>query len=63
VGIFELLHVTESIKSQIVSKAPAHTIRESARQEGMRTLREDGLAKALSGVTTLEEVVRVTQLE
>ena len=69
VGIFELLLVTEPIKELIVARAPAHTIRDAARkapsagQAGMRTLRDDGLAKALAGVTTIEEVLRVTQLE
>ena len=63
IGIFELLPMTDAIKALVGSKAPAHAIRAAARQAGMRTLREDGLAKALAGVTTLEEVLRVTQLE
>ena len=62
-GIFELLPMTEAVKNLIVSKAPAHLIRETVRQAGMRTLREDGLAKALAGMTAAEEVLRVTQLE
>jgi len=62
-GIFELLPVTQSIKDLVTAKAPAHEIREAARQAGMRTLREDGFAKVLAGLTTLEEVLRVTQLE
>ncbi|MBI2885170.1 MAG: Flp pilus assembly complex ATPase component TadA [Candidatus Omnitrophica bacterium] len=63
IGIFELLRVTEEIKNAIVAKQPAYVIREAARRGGMRTLREDGLAKVRAGVTTLEEVLRVTQLE
>ncbi len=68
IGIYELLPMTEAIKGLVVAKAPAHAIRDAARKAagksaGMRTLREDGLAKALAGVTTIEEVVRVTQLE
>ena len=62
-GIFELLPVTQAIKDLVVAKAPAHEIREAARSAGMRTLREDGFVKALAGVTTIEEVLRVTQLE
>ena len=63
IGIFELLQMSDALKSLIASKAPAHAIREAARQAGMRTLREDGMSKAAVGVTTLEEVLRVTQLE
>ncbi len=63
VGIFELLRVTEEIKNAIVTKQPAYLIREVARRGGMRTLREDGLAKVRAGLTTMEEVLRVTQLE
>jgi type II secretory ATPase GspE/PulE/Tfp pilus assembly ATPase PilB-like protein len=63
VGIFELLLMTDAVKALIVARTPAHQIRETARAAGMRTLREDGLAKALAGVTSIEEVLRVTQLE
>ncbi|MBI3010896.1 MAG: type II/IV secretion system protein [Candidatus Omnitrophica bacterium] len=63
IGIFELLPVTEAIKDLLVAKTPDHEIREAARKAGMRTLREDGFVKALAGVTTVEEVLRVTQLE
>jgi type II secretory ATPase GspE/PulE/Tfp pilus assembly ATPase PilB-like protein len=64
-GIFELLPMTEAIKNQVVAKASAHVLRDTARrgEGGMRTLREDGLIKAKAGVTTVEEVLRVTQLE
>ena len=63
VGIFELLPMTDQVKELVVAKAPAHAVRDTARKAGMRTLREDGLAKALAGVTTVEEVLRATQLE
>ncbi len=63
VGIFELLAMTEIVKEQIVARAPAHAIRRSSLDAGLRTLRDDGLAKARQGVTTVEEVLRVTQLE
>ena len=75
VGIYELLLMTEAIKGLVVTKAPAHAIREAAQrapsgqtglpagQAGLRSLREDGVAKALAGITTIEEVLRVTQLE
>ena len=63
IGIFELLQMTEAIKDLVISKAPDHELREIARQHGMRTLREDGFAKVLTGVTTAEEGLRATQLE
>jgi len=63
VGIYELLEMSEAMKDLVVARAPAHTIKEAARKAGMRTLQEDGIAKALAGITTLEEVLRVTQLQ
>ena len=61
VAIFELLILNDEICELIYKKVSSNIIRERARQCGMRTLREDGLAKVFRGVTTLEEVVRVTQ--
>jgi type II secretory ATPase GspE/PulE/Tfp pilus assembly ATPase PilB-like protein len=63
VGVYELLPMMETVKNLVVTKAAAHAIRDVARQSGMRTLREDGIAKALAGITTVEEVLRVTHLE
>jgi general secretion pathway protein E len=60
-GIFELLIVDEPIRQIISLKADAMRIRNAAVSQGMRTLRADGLEKALQGVTTVEEVLRVTQ--
>ncbi|MDD3926763.1 MAG: ATPase, T2SS/T4P/T4SS family, partial [bacterium] len=60
-GIFELLILEENIRSLILEHAPAGVIREAACAAGMRTLYQDGLMKVRQGVTTLEEVVRVTQ--
>ena len=47
----------------IIRQAPAGSIKEYAVARGMRTLRDDGLAKAAAGLTSLEEVLRVTQEE
>ena len=60
IGIAEVLLLTSAIRDLILSKAQEHTIKQKARAEGMRTLREDGLSQALKGVTTLEEILRVT---
>jgi type II secretory ATPase GspE/PulE/Tfp pilus assembly ATPase PilB-like protein len=61
VGIFEFMELDEGMKRAIVARADANTLRNAARERGMRTLREDGWLKVDSGQTTLEEVVRVTQ--
>ena len=62
-GIFELLAVNDEIKRLIMEKKPAHLIKKSATASGMKTLRLDGAGKVLEGVTTVEEVLRVTQEE
>ncbi|MFH0925497.1 MAG: type II secretion system ATPase GspE [bacterium] len=62
-GIFELLIITEEIKSLILRKATASQIKQLAVQKGMVSLREDGWAKVKAGKTSLDEVLRVTQEE
>ena len=59
-GIFELLMVSDSIRDLIITNAPTVIIREKAREQGMRTLREEGILKIYDGVTTIEEVARET---
>ena len=59
-GIYEVLPITEAIKKNIVPEANSETIREVARREGMITMRENAVQKLLEGVTTYEEVLRVT---
>lgn len=59
-GIFEILEVTESIRELIAAGEPSGVIRERAIQQGMRTLREDGLRSIFTGVTSVEEVIRYT---
>jgi type II secretory ATPase GspE/PulE/Tfp pilus assembly ATPase PilB-like protein len=61
IGIYELLVVSEEIKKLVNRRASADEIRKVALRGGMRTLRQDGLEKAKDGVTTLEEVMRVTE--
>lgn len=60
IGIFELLVNNDEIREMIVRKISSAEIREMARRMGMKLLREDGIIKALEGMTTLAEVVRVT---
>jgi general secretion pathway protein E len=60
-GIFELLPVTEAVKELVLSRADAGALRAKAVSEGMRLLREDGWEKVRRGITTVEEVLRVTR--
>jgi type IV pilus assembly protein PilB len=60
VGLYSVMRMTERLKDMTVSHAPQTEIATMARQEGMLTLREDGLAKVRAGMTSLDEVVRVT---
>jgi type IV pilus assembly protein PilB len=60
-GLYEVLTVSESIRKLIIQKATASEIKNQARKEGFRTMREEGLVKVLKGLTTLDEVMRVTQ--
>jgi len=62
-GIFEFLKVTEDIQKLILGKKDSNIIKESARKNGLRTLREDGWLKVKQGITTISEVLRVTQEE
>jgi type II secretory ATPase GspE/PulE/Tfp pilus assembly ATPase PilB-like protein len=60
VGLYEVMLVTEEIRSLIVRQASAAEVNRVAVAQGMRTLREDGLMKARQGLTSLAEVARVT---
>jgi general secretion pathway protein E len=61
VGIYEMLLIDKEICSLILKRAPAGIIKDYALSRGMQTLKQDGLSKAAAGITTLEEVLRVTQ--
>ena len=60
-GIFEVLDVSSSIEKLIVESASTETIEKKAKEEGMCTMLEDGFAKAVQGITSIEEVLRVTK--
>lgn len=62
-GIFELMLVNEDIRQLILKNADSNTIKAKAREQGMVTLREDGAYKVRMGITTIEEVTRVTREE
>jgi type IV pilus assembly protein PilB len=60
VGIYSVMKMSERIKEMTVEHAPEAEITTAAREEGMLTLREDGVGKVRAGLTSLEEVLRVT---
>jgi len=60
IAITEVLPIDPNIRDLILKNAPAATIREKAKEEGLNTLRDDALLKVKKGVTTLEEVIRET---
>jgi general secretion pathway protein E len=60
-GIFELLVMTPRVQDMTLKGADSNVIKREAKRHGMRTLREDGASKVLQGVSTIEEVLRVTR--
>jgi general secretion pathway protein E len=60
-GIFELLVLDDDIRTLILKNYDSNTIKRTATDKGMLTLRQDGARKVLKGITTIEEVARVTQ--
>ncbi len=63
IGIFEVLPINDSIRELVMKRATVKEIKDKAVSLGMRTLREDGIEKVKKGVTTIDEVLRVTQVE
>lgn len=62
-GVFEVLEVSQEIRKLIASKADAEIINQQAIKEGMQSMLEDAMIKVQKGLTTLEEVIRVTKAE
>jgi type IV pilus assembly protein PilB len=63
IGIFELLVVNEEIRKMIVDRASSEDVKKKAIEMGMKTLREDGIAKILQGITTVDEIIKATREE
>jgi type II secretory ATPase GspE/PulE/Tfp pilus assembly ATPase PilB-like protein len=63
IAIFELMVVDEDIRELITARATSSRLKEAALAKGMKTLRQDGLGKAARGISTVDEVYRVTQIE
>jgi type IV pilus assembly protein PilB len=62
-GIYELMGMTNVIREMTFKGEPTQVIRKAARKQGMRTLFEDGMIKAMKGLTTIDEVLRITHHE
>jgi type IV pilus assembly protein PilB len=60
-GIYELMLMSSTIREMTFKGESTLSIRKAARKQGMRTLFEDGMIKAIKGLTTLEEVLRITK--
>jgi type IV pilus assembly protein PilB len=60
IGLYEVMEVTAAVRQAVLERAPAEAIAEVAVSEGMRRLRDDGMAKVAAGITSLAEVTRVT---
>ena len=60
-GIYELFVITEEARGLILNKKPSGVLRRYAIEHGMVSLRDDGWAKVRAGITTIEELLRVTQ--
>jgi type IV pilus assembly protein PilB len=60
VAIYEVMPISDTLRDMILEEASTAQLREQAQKEGMKTLRQAGMAKVVEGITTLEEVLRVT---
>ena len=61
VGIYELMELDENLRDRITSNPTSAELRRAAEENGMHSLREDGLGKIAAGLTTVEELMRVTE--
>jgi len=62
-GIFEVLTISDRVRGLILQRASTTEIRQSAMEEGMKTMQDDGLRKVLDGITSIEECLRVVYIE
>jgi type IV pilus assembly protein PilB len=62
-GIYEVMEVTSELRRMVHKAAPSHELRHEFKRQGGRTLREEGVLRSLDGMSSLEEVLRVTHSE
>jgi type IV pilus assembly protein PilB len=60
IALYEVMAISEELRDMILKSAPTADLRRVAQEQGMKTLRQAGLAKVIEGSTTLEEILRVT---
>ncbi|MGH2360010.1 MAG: GspE/PulE family protein [bacterium] len=63
IGIFELMIISDTVRDLVVHNASSTEIKAQAIREGMRTLRDDGLEKVMSGTSTIDEILRVVYVQ
>ncbi len=63
IGIFEVFNIDDKITDLMSEKVEEDTLRKAAKEQGMTTMKQDGILKVLKGITTLEEIERVTEEE
>lgn len=63
IAIYEMLPLSDTVKALIVERASASVVKAAAIKEGMKTLRHDGILKIHQGITSLDEILRVTQMD
>lgn len=63
VGIYEVMTINEDIRALCLKQASSDALKKAALKSGMRTLRQDGFLKALKGITSIEEVIRATNVD
>ena len=59
-GIFEIFEISDDVRGLVNSDMTSAQLRKRARELGMRTLREDGIRKVMAGLTSADEIIRVT---
>jgi type IV pilus assembly protein PilB len=62
IGIYEVMEMSEALSKMVSAKADSNEIEKVAREEGMMKMIEDGLVKAIQGITSIEEILRVTKI-
>ncbi|GAG78571.1 unnamed protein product, partial [marine sediment metagenome] len=62
IGLFEIMAINDALRSTILQTQDAKQIDSQARAQGMTTLRQDGIQKVINGDTTMEDMLRVTQI-
>lgn len=63
IAIFELMPLDDKIKDLVLARTSSQAIKRAAQEAGMKTLRDDGMRKVIEGITTIDEVIRVTMLD